>query len=174
MLYSTSEYFLHHQDLVILPCMLQFVIQFTIVLTISQFTQYHNSQYHNWRRKWQSTPVLLPGESHGGRSLAGYSPWGHKKSDTTERLHFHFHHLHRHRYTSWQGWMFNCDRFCTPVFVLKNFTWNPQGAFGLPQLLRSGRLPRRCSFWEAWGAVGQDQTEQAREGKSSMGRTAFT
>ena len=31
-----------------------------------------------WRRKWQPTPVFLPGESHGQRSLAGYSPWGHK------------------------------------------------------------------------------------------------
>ena len=41
-----------------------------------------------WRRKWQPTPVLLPGESHGGRSLVGYSPWGCKDSDTTERLHF--------------------------------------------------------------------------------------
>ena len=40
-----------------------------------------------WRRKWQPTPVLLPGESHGGRSLVGYSPWGRKESDTTERLH---------------------------------------------------------------------------------------
>ena len=43
-----------------------------------------------WRRKWQSTPVLLPGESHGQRSLVGYSPWGHRESDTTEWLHFHF------------------------------------------------------------------------------------
>ena len=42
-----------------------------------------------WRRKWQSTPVLLPGKSHGQRSLVGYSPWGSKESDTTERLHFH-------------------------------------------------------------------------------------
>ena len=39
-------------------------------------------------KKWQPTPVLLPGESHGGRSLVGYNPWGHKESDTTERLHF--------------------------------------------------------------------------------------
>ena len=31
-----------------------------------------------------TTPVLLPGESHGGRSLVGYSPWGRKESDTTE------------------------------------------------------------------------------------------
>ena len=43
-----------------------------------------------WRRKWQPTPVFLPGKSHGQRSLIGYSPWGHKQSDTTERLHFHF------------------------------------------------------------------------------------
>ena len=41
-----------------------------------------------WRRKWQSTPELLPGKSHGQRSLIGYSPWGCKESDTTERLHF--------------------------------------------------------------------------------------
>ena len=36
------------------------------------------------RRKWQSTPVFLPGESHGRRSLVGYSPRGRKESDTTE------------------------------------------------------------------------------------------
>ena len=41
-----------------------------------------------WRRKWQPTPVLLPGKSHGQRSLANYSPWDRKESDTTERLHF--------------------------------------------------------------------------------------
>ena len=39
-----------------------------------------------WRRKWQPTPVLLPGKSHGWRSLVGYSPWGRKESDTTEQL----------------------------------------------------------------------------------------
>ena len=43
-----------------------------------------------WRRKWQPTPVLLPGKSHGRRSLVGYSPWGCKESDVTERLHVHF------------------------------------------------------------------------------------
>ena len=36
-----------------------------------------------WRRKWQSTPALLPGKSHGRRSLIGCSPWGGKESDTT-------------------------------------------------------------------------------------------
>ena len=43
-----------------------------------------------WRRKWQTTPVPLPGKSHGRRSLVGYSPRGRKELDTTERLHFHF------------------------------------------------------------------------------------
>ena len=41
-----------------------------------------------WRRKWQPTPVFLPGESQGQRSLAGYSPWGHKESDTIEYTGF--------------------------------------------------------------------------------------
>ena len=40
-----------------------------------------------WRRKWQPTPVLLPGKSHGWRSLVGYNLWGCKESDTTGRLH---------------------------------------------------------------------------------------
>ena len=43
-----------------------------------------------WRRQWQPTPVLLPGNSHGWRSPVGCSPWSRKESDTTERLHFHF------------------------------------------------------------------------------------
>ena len=42
------------------------------------------------RRKWYPTPVLLPGKSHGQRSLVGCSPWDRSESDTTERLHFHF------------------------------------------------------------------------------------
>ena len=42
------------------------------------------------RRQWQPTPVLLPGKSHGRRSLVGCSPWGHEELDMTERLHFHF------------------------------------------------------------------------------------
>ena len=43
-----------------------------------------------WRRQWQPTLVLLPGKSHGQRSLVGCSPWGCKESNKTERLHFHF------------------------------------------------------------------------------------
>ena len=62
------------------------------------------------RRKWQPTPVFLPRASHGQRSLAGYSPWGHKESDTTqatERTHTHTHtHTSQNRACTrdmWQG-----------------------------------------------------------------------
>ena len=41
------------------------------------------------RRQWHPTPVLLPGKSHGQRSLVGRSPWGREESDMTERLHLH-------------------------------------------------------------------------------------
>ena len=50
----------------------------------------HFNWSHIWRRQWHPTPVLLPGKSHGRRSLVGCSPWGRWGSDMTERLHFHF------------------------------------------------------------------------------------
>ena len=54
------------------------------VTSLSLFTFMH------WRREWQPTPVFLPGESHGQRSLVGCSPWGREELGTTEWLHFHF------------------------------------------------------------------------------------
>ena len=48
----------------------------------------------SWRRKWQPTPVPLPGKHDGRRSLVEYSPWGRKESGSTERLHFHFTQCH--------------------------------------------------------------------------------
>ena len=48
-----------------------------------------------WRRQWHPTPVLLPGKSHGRRSLVGCSLWGREESDATERLHFHFYALEK-------------------------------------------------------------------------------
>ena len=50
-----------------------------------------------WRREWQPTPVFLPGEFRGQKSLTGYSPWGHKESDLTERLtYIHMNTLSAH------------------------------------------------------------------------------
>ena len=53
-----------------------------------------------WRRKWQSTPALFPGKSHGRRSLVGYSPRGRKELDMTEQPHFHF-DINLPRFQSW-------------------------------------------------------------------------
>ena len=65
-----------------------------------------------WRREWQPTPVFLPGESHGQRSLAGYSPWRFKESDMTEWLTLH-----------WQADSYQCTtvwpRNSTPRFIPK-------------------------------------------------------
>ena len=57
-------------------------------------------------RQWHPTPVLLPGKSHGWRSLVGCSPWGREESDMTERLHFHFHALEKEMatYSSVLAW----------------------------------------------------------------------
>ena len=55
-----------------------------------KYLQMTSSKGLRWRRQWHPTPVLLPGKSHGRRSLVGCSPWGRYKSDTTVRLHFHF------------------------------------------------------------------------------------
>ena len=59
-----------------------------------------------WRRAWQPTPIFLPGEFHGQRTLAGYSPWGHKESDMTEVTE----HAHMQGISQWclahsQSWV---------------------------------------------------------------------
>ena len=59
-------------------------IVFAVGLSYMAFTMLR------WRRQWHPTPVLLPGKSHGRRSLVGCNPRGCKESDMTERLHFHF------------------------------------------------------------------------------------
>ena len=55
-----------------------------------QETQVQSLGWEDPLEKEMATPVFLPGESHGWRSLVGYSPRGCKESDMTERLHFHF------------------------------------------------------------------------------------
>ena len=54
------------------------------------FVEFVTLRVVRWRRQWHPTPVLLPGKSHGQRSLVGCRPWGREESDTTERLNFHF------------------------------------------------------------------------------------
>ena len=97
----------------------------------------------SWRRQWQPIPVLLPGKSHGQRSLVGCSPWGHKESDTTERLHFHFSLSYWRR--KWQP---------TPVFL----PGESQGTVepgGLPSM-GSHRVGHDWSNLAAAAAVGYE------------------
>ena len=60
--------------------------------TVKNLVQYRRPRFDPWvgkipwGREWLPTPVFLPGESHGQRSLEGYSPRGHKESDRSERL----------------------------------------------------------------------------------------
>ena len=62
-----------------------------------------------WRREWLPTPVFLPGELHGQRSLVGYSPCGHKESDTTERLTHTCARTHTHTHTGIRGQIRRAD-----------------------------------------------------------------
>ena len=71
--------------------------------------------FHHWRRKWQPTPVFLPGESQGRRSLVGYRPCGRKESDTTERLHYHYHYTYC-SYCSWGSQGKNTEVVCHSPF----------------------------------------------------------
>ena len=108
-----------------------------------------------WRRKWHPTPVFLPGESHGQRSLVGYSPWGHKELNMTEQRRMHKCTLPKPRNTfcllSW------CSLCCwwnyshTPVFIILSCpsfhgttlcwfssAWSPLFSIPAPQL---GKCP---------------------------------
>ena len=62
----------------------QFSLQHLCALKLLKITNYCG------RRQWHPTPLLLPGKTHGRRSLVGCSPWGREESDMTEWLHFHF------------------------------------------------------------------------------------
>ena len=66
------------------------------------------------RRKWQPTPVLLPGESQGERSLAVCSPWGRKESDTTRRLNHH----HQLTFLRCKAWLAKNVTFQAPLLLL--------------------------------------------------------
>ena len=68
----------------------RFLEKFYLPRLIQEEIEIMNNAITSWRRNCQPTPEFLPGEFHGQRSLVGYSPWGHKKWDTTEWLTFTF------------------------------------------------------------------------------------
>ena len=96
--FKTHYWFFHE-------CYIYVIYPYTSLYYIHQ--NYSVYRHKNWRRQWHPTPVLLPGKSHGQRSLVGCSPWGRTESDTTEWLHFHF-SLFMHWRRKWQP---------TPLFL---------------------------------------------------------
>ena len=77
-----------HSSLHCLTCyifrVLQGIISSGIIITFEISVTILYLNLIAWRRQWHPTPVLLPGESHGQRSLVGCGPWGREESDTTE------------------------------------------------------------------------------------------
>ena len=66
-----------------------------------------------WSRKWQPTPVLLPGESYGQEILVGYIPRGHKESDTTERVRTYLRNLKKWILKCMGGWVGSMNNYDT-------------------------------------------------------------
>ena len=105
-----------------------------------------------WRRKWQPTPVFLPGESHGRRSLVGYSPRGRKESDTTSlSLSFTFY--------------FPAKGLQASLHITSS--WGP---FKLPQEHGPGLHPR---YWRGWAQskVGNVPARKSWSARSQTGNT---
>ena len=95
-----------------------------------------------WRREWQAIPVSLPGEFHGQRSLAGYSPWGCKESDMTEWLQLSLFTLLADQHSLWNGgayvgWV---------LMPLKLFVYTPSLVM-LQRNQHSGRMFHQTRFF---------------------------
>ena len=84
-------------------------------------------------KEMQPTPVLLPGKSHGRRSLVGYSPWGGKESDTTEQRHFQVAQWVRNPLTMQETGNIN---------LIPSWGRSPGGGHGNPPSIVAWRNPR--------------------------------
>ena len=100
-----------------------------------------------WRREWQPIPVFLPGESHGQRNLAGYSPWGRKESDMTENTRWFLK-------AQGSGW----NQIYTGGRNLKRKRqdfWKAENTLGMwTYLLNNWRLSRSSSSRTLWSFSG--------------------
>ena len=79
------------------------------------------------RRKWQPTPVFLPGKFHGQRSLVGYSPWGCKELDTTGHTHMHARPLAAvsfgkiFSFSNYRAVVLNWGAICPSFYLLRGY-----------------------------------------------------
>ena len=125
------------------------------------------------RRKWQPTPVFLPGEPHGQQNLVGYSLWGHKESDTTEVAQCAHTTLNMNKLPRWlRGketacW---CNRCRRPRFdpwvgkILWSRKWKPTPVF-LPGKFHG---QRSLAGYSPWGSKESDTTDQGMQEVTEM------
>ena len=129
-------------------------------LSLSEWIRHHWI-FLSWRRKWQPTAVFLPGESHGGRSLAGYSPWGRRESDMTERR---LHQMHRREANIFPG-----------PFVLWTTDFFIREGNGTPLQYSCLENPRDGrAWWAAVYGVAQSWTRLKRLSSSSSSSSIFS
>ena len=110
-----------------------------------------------WRRKWQHTPVFLPPKSYGQMSLASYSPWGLKKSDTTERVNTHMicrHHAKHYRYTrgrkEWSLFSKTSQSSWRHLLMKSGLESKPYASFHHPRVKTSSSYRVFCSRAERY------------------------
>ena len=100
-----------------------------------------------WRRKWQPPPVFLPGESHGQRSLEGYSPWGHKESDTAERLNHRHHRGHLWRGFEYKVWPLICVFCKLKTLIPRSHMSDPARPLLVPNQTRKQTVGGPWQLW---------------------------
>ena len=125
-----------------------------------------------WRRKWQSTPVFLLGESHGRRSPVGYSPQGHKELDTTERLHLTLPYLtlqgiyvHFILFDCGQVWLTHIPKSDLKLFIhFAELDWNNKEHGARTQLLKNSYFQFSFIHWSnIYGYSPCDRVSTLRE-----------
>ena len=105
-----------------------------------------------WRREWQPTPVSLPREFHGQRSLVGYSPWDHKESENTaEWLTLHTSDLDSHSPVHWNLGIKNTPWGCDWVGCATDNKTPPSKHMGEWMLQQTRQCFKICASWDLPG-----------------------
>ena len=104
-----------------------------------------------WRGKWQPTPVLMPGEFHGPRSLVGYSPWGCKKLEMTEGINSNKsdHECNACNKIQTLQWLTEPDVTATFASFSHSHSqshWSPCYSWEIPHVLQTWK-PHSCCFF---------------------------
>ena len=116
---------------------------------------------YSWRRKWQPSPVFLPGESHGHRSLVGYSPWGRKESDMTEHIALTYIYARLPRWHSGKESAYQSRRYkkCRFSLWVGKIPWRRKWQPTLVFLPGESQGNRSLVDYSPWGCKESNMTE---------------